>query len=230
MKLVLKTLFTAAMMMLLTAVAASALPLLPDAVGIQAVGVTATSNFGDIYVPERMIDQSDLSDSYVSGVTSTSVIDAFTNSNSGNGWHGSLLDTTGSITFDLGGVFTLDRVYLYWMNGGTANNIADLAVQVSSDAGFGTFVTAATFGTPSADRDRIDFSSLATGQYVRLDWTSLQGEYPDQYPGLNEFIAGGIAYIAPVPEVVPEAGSIELMGIALAALALAKRRLNKVLA
>ncbi len=191
--------------------------LLSNAVGIQATAVSATSNFGAPYTTDRTIDQSDLSGNYVSGVTSTNVIDGFTNLSLTNGWHGSLGDARGSITFDLGASYTLDRIYLYWMNAGTANNIADFSVEVGTDASFTSSVVAANFGAQTAAQERVDFANLATGGFVRLNWTSLQG----QYPGLNEFIAGGV--LGQVNN-VPEPSTLALFALGLIGFAATRKR------
>ena len=204
---------------LIGASAASA-ALLTNAVGLQAVDATSTSNYGAPYTTARTIDQSDLSGSYVSGVTSTSVIDTFTNLNQGNGWHGAFNDTQGSITFDLGAQYTLDRVYLFWMNGGGGNNIADFSILVSDDAAFSAPTLAASFGFPTAGQDRVDFASLATGEFVRLEWTNLQGSYP----GLNEFIAGGVAAMEQFPSQVPEPATAALIGLGLLGCFVSRRR------
>lgn len=190
--------------------------LLTNAVGIDPVSAISTSNFGAPYTTAKTIDQSDLSAHYVSGVTSTSVIDGLTNLNTAQGWHGSAGQTTGSITFDLGASFTLDRIYLYWMNGGSVNNIANFSIQVGNDSSFSSSVIAASFGTPSAAKQRIDFSALATGEFVRLNWTSLQGSYP----GLNEFIAGGVAGQTSVPE----PATLALLGLGLLGFAVSRKR------
>lgn len=205
----------AASLAFLAAANASA-TLLSNAVGLQATGAVATSNYGAPYTTARTIDQSDLSAGYISGVTSTNIIDTLTNTNSGQGWHGSYGASTGSITFDLGGLYTLDRIYLFWMNSGNGNNIANFSIEVSADSSFTNAVTAANFGVPNAAQSRIDFANLVSGEYVRLNWTSLQGSYP----GLNEFIAGGIAG----SNEVPEPATLALLGLGLFGLAAAKRR------
>jgi hypothetical protein len=197
---------------------AASAAILANTVAIGAVGAVASSNFGTPYTTDRTINQSDLSGSYVSGVTSTAVIDGFTNLNFGNGWHGGAGESTGTITFDLGGTYSLDRVFLFWMNGGGDNNIANFAIDVSGDAGFSSFTTVASFGMPSAPVNRIDFTSLGVGQYVRLSWTGLQG----LYPGLNEFVAGGVAVTGGVPE--PASWAMLIAGFGLTGAAMRRRR------
>ncbi|WP_262964791.1 discoidin domain-containing protein [Methylobacter psychrophilus] len=168
--------------------------LLSNAVALQAVSAISTSNYGGSFPVDKTIDQSDLSGHYVSGVTAASVIDTFTNLNSAKGWHGAAGNITGNITFDLGAQYTLDRIYLFWMNNGLANNIANFTVQVSENNTFSNALTVASFGLPNASKNRVDFNTSATGEFVRLNWTSLQGGYP----GLNEFVAGGVSAV-PVP-------------------------------
>jgi PEP-CTERM motif len=191
-----------------------------NAVGIQAVGATATSNFGAPYTMNRTHDQSDLSMSYVSGVTSTAMIDTITNLSFGNGWHGDALVSQGSMVYDLGSIWTLDRAYLYWMNSGSDNNAATLTFDVSADSAFSSFSTVGSLAGPTAPQNRVDFTSLATGRYVRINWNSLQGSYA----GLNEFIAGGTIVAGAVPE--PATWAMMLLGFGFVggALRSAKRR------
>jgi hypothetical protein len=216
MEMLMKNLFKlAAMLLALSGATNASAALLSNAVGLQAISAVATSNYGAPYTTARTIDQSDLSAGYISGVTSTAIIDTLTNINGGNGWHGSFGASTGSITFDLGAMYTLDRIYLYWMNAGSTTNIADFTGEVSADALFTNSVIAASFGVPSAAQERVDFASLATGEFVRLNWTSLQGSYP----GLNEFIAGGIASTA-----VPEPATLALLGLGLLGFVAGRKR------
>ena len=177
-----------------------------NAVGIQAINAAASSDYGPPYTINRTHDQSDLSMNYVSGVTSTAVIDTITNTSQGNGWHGDYGVQPGSLRYDLGSSWTLDRVYLYWMNAGGTNNIANLTFDVSNDSGFGSFATVGSFAGPAGAQNRVDFTALATGRYVRINWSGLQGEYP----GLNEFIAGGIAANGVVPE--PDTWALMILG------------------
>lgn len=196
--------------------AASAAPILSDAVAIQPVGVEATTTLSNLYTAANTIDKVSLSANYISGVTPASAIDSINPIISDNGWHGKFGVQNGSITFDLGSSYTLDRVFLFWMNQdqGDINNIANFNIDVSADASFSSFLTAATFGFPIAPKNRVDFSSLATGEFVRLNWTALQGSYP----GLKEFVAGG------VPSSVPEPASIALLGIGLAGIGAMRRK------
>ena len=203
------------MSLLSLAGAAQAAPLLSNAVAIGAVGAIASSNFGAPYTISRTIDQSDLSGTYVSGVTSAAVVGGFTNLNTARGWHGAANVLNGTIVYDLGGLYTLDRVYLFWMNAGSANNIAGITVDVSSSASFAQFSTVGNLTAPTGPKNEVDFTSLATGQYVRLNWSALQGNYP----GLNEFIAGGVT--AAVPE--PATWALMIAGFGMVSFSLRRR-------
>lgn len=196
---------------------ANAAPVLSNAVAIQPVGVHATSVLAPSFTETNAIDQVGLSAHYVSGATPASAIDSISAVSGATGWHGKAGAIPGSIVFDLGSSYLLDRVFLYWANDGqqTNNNIADFTVDVTNDPGFTSLVMAATFGFPTGPKDRIDFAALATGQFVRLRWTAIQGTYP----GLQEFIAGGI------PASVPEPGALALLGLGL--IALGGLRLNR---
>jgi len=194
--------------------AANAVPILSNAVAIQPIGVVATSTLSSTYNANNTIDKVSLSANYISGITAASAIDSINAINDGLGWHGSFGVQQGSITFDLGSAYTLDRVFLFWMNSGSVNNIANFNIDVSPDASFSSFVTAATFGFPTAAQNRVDFSSLVTGEFVRLNWNALQGSYP----GLKEFVAGG------VPSSVPEPASILLLGIGLVGIGVMRRK------
>ena len=185
---------------------------------ILTVGVSLLTLTG---IDGNTIDKISLSANYISGVTPASAIDSINPIDDGLGWHGKINVQQGSITFDLGSAYTLDRVFLFWMNSGKFNNIANFNIDVSADAGFSSFVTAAFFGfpTPGKAKDRVDFSSLVTGEFIRLNWAVLQGTALNgPYPGLKEFVAGG------VPSSVPEPASIALLGIGLAVIGAMRRK------
>lgn len=192
-----KTIFSAAALVLaFVATSVQAAPLLSNAVALQPVSAIATTNYGAPYTTNKIIDQGGMSATYVSGVTAASAIDSYTINDYQQVWHGQYGVQTGNLVFDLGASYTLDRVFLFWTNGGSTNNIANFNIDVSNDSGFSSFVTAASFSNPSGAMNRVDFSSLVTGEFVRLSWTSLQGSYP----GLGEFVAGGVAAAVPEPE------------------------------
>lgn len=195
--------------------AANAVPILPNAVAIQPVSVVATTTLSTLYVAANTIDKVSLSANYISGITAASAIDGINPIDDQKGWQGINGVKQGSITFGLGSSYTLDRVFLFWTNNGDKNNIANFNIDVSADDSFFSFVTAAFFSSPTPGKaiDRVDFTSLATGKFVRLNWTALQGSYP----GLKEFVAGG------VPLSVPEPASLALLGIGLAGLGAMRR-------
>ena len=185
-----------------------------DVVGLQAVSGTASSTFPS-WLIEKTFDQSDLSTGYTSGVTpwaTISTIDMFTFF---NGWH-DLGVGSGTLAYDMGGIYQMDRVKLFWMNGGTTNNIADFTIEVDDNAGFSSPTLVHThFGSPTSNKDEFFFTSAEIGQYLRINWSSMQGDFA----GLNEIIVGGSA--------IPEPGTLLICSVfAGAGLVFNKRRRN----
>ena len=199
---------------------ANAAPLLSNAVAIGAVSAIATSTFRPPFTIDRTIDQSDISGTYVSGVTSTTVVDGFASLTDSFAWFSASGASVGNIVFDLGSIYTLDRVYLFWANSGNVNNMADITFDVSSDSNFALFSSPAAFdGNPTAGVNRIDFTSLGIGRFVRLNWNSRQGDYA----GLNEFVAGGVANVGGgVPE--PANWAMLIAGFGLTGVFMRRRR------
>ena len=183
--------------------------LIDNVVGLQAQSVTTTSELGG-YLSDVTIDRTD----YVSGVTSWTDIEAL--SYDTTNYHTQANASTGTITWDLGAVYNMDRVRIDWTNGGGANNFADFTIQTSNDALFTSATTVySNFGAPTSTFETIDFTTLGVGQYIRLDWTSTQGTYG----GMRELIVG-------VGEVnnVSEPATLAMLSVLM--LGLAARRRN----
>lgn len=158
----------------------------------------------------NVIDQSGLSGGFTSGTTDYSdyLLTSPTHvaaSKGGSPWLSNNGNTTGSIVFDLGGFYSIERLAI-WQGGSTGGggistprNINGITLEMSTDSAFTSPFAAGSFNVPQdasvsaypvRDFDLTD----SVGRYVRLNITSNHGD-----PGLTRF--GEIAFdVNAVPE------------------------------
>lgn len=168
-------------------------------VGYQAVSGTATSNLSSSFFDvDFTFDKSALSSNYESGVTPWATIATIvhTGIDSNTSWFSENGVTDGYLQYDMGQVLTMDRVRLFWVNINQTNDpyvnsIGDFTVEVSNDASFGTSTLVLTdTGGPNAAQADYLFTSIASGRYLRINWTSFSTNN-SRFAGLNEIIVGG---------------------------------------
>jgi len=172
------------------------------------------------------IDQSGLSSGYTSGVTDFDTYLGGNPSHSfaalGNEWFASSAVTTGSVDFDLGGVYSLDRIAI-WNEDAAGVSRLDIYTSLDSLFAVNTFVGtfSLTNNTRNADylADVLSLAAITGARYVRFD---ILGAYPDEGGAANQASLGEVAFsVSPVP--VPAA--VWLFGTALIGLAgFGKRR------
>jgi hypothetical protein len=161
--------------------------------------VSATTTMGEAFPLVAAIDQSGLSDVYVSGVTDFATFTAGTT-------HVSLEDldwvsftTVGSATFDLGSLMSVDKVAIWNFGGPFAFldfAITQFTLVASTDAGFSSPITLGTFNpavfsTPNPAQV-FDFAPT-TAEFFRLQGFRSNGA---SSLGLGEIAFGQ----SPVPE------------------------------
>lgn len=171
--------------------------LAPNAVSANTMG---TYN-GDI---AHTFDQSGLSVGCASGVTD---FDAYVAGNpthavfsSSNAWAGLPGPVMGSIDYDLGLSITLESLAL-WTNR-TASAITSLSVFVASNSGFDDATNVGLFAPSPTLSVQAFATTPATGRFVRLTVTSVNG---------GNFV--NLAEVAFESATVPEPSSLALVGI-----------------
>ncbi|MES2460965.1 MAG: discoidin domain-containing protein [Armatimonadota bacterium] len=204
-----------ALLSAVSALPASAQVILSPTAVLQNTG----GNFNSYAGIGQTIDQSGLSTKFTSGVTNFNSYIAGNPLHStfyfGNEWFSSEGVTASTITYDLGAVYSVDRLAL-WNE--EAAGINTLSVFTSTDPGLVTFTAVGNF-TPTNNPDSIPypaqvFSLLTTNaRYVRLSVTGPQ--VPND--GTNLVGMGEIAFstsAAVTPNAVPEPSEWLAMGMA----------------
>ncbi|SEM75648.1 hypothetical protein SAMN04489760_1432 [Syntrophus gentianae] len=181
-------------------------------------------NWGPEYVVENAINQTGLSAGFVSGATDW---DAYFTGNPTHTlvapyyewWGNSNSGLTGSVTFDLGGLFTIDKLAL-WNE--EVTGIASFDVYTSTDGVVFNLVASNLLPTnnPQGYNYLADIFNLtnSVGQYVKLDLTGA-GE-----SGYNTVSMGEIAFST---SAVPLPSAILLLGPGLVGLAWVRRKVQR---
>lgn len=187
------------------------------------------STFSDLDIG-NVIDQSGLSSNFTSGTTNyatyLSTPPTHATMFSGDSWQSASGNSTGSIVFDLGDLYNIERLAI-WQGGASTGKFDDrhvngITLETSLDPAFTSPTSAGLFNVPPGagasaypvhDFDLID----STGRYVRLTIDSVHG------PNTAFATLGEIAFDVS-PATVPEPSSGLSLAIA-AGTALLFRRL-----
>lgn len=192
-----------------------------------ATVVSSTAPAAAGYTAAKLIDQSGLSLSYVSGVTD---FDAYAAANpthygtsEGNGYFAA---APASVVFDLGARYTLTKFGLWNDNDfqGVKNFTLEISpnTQFNNPASLGSFV--ATYGPDNYSIPvglQIFDLADAAGRYVRLTFTNANA---GSYVNVGEVIFGAGPTVAAA---VPEPGIVGLLGLGLLGLAASRRKTAK---
>lgn len=190
---------------------------------LQPAGASTDMGNFPTYGPTNAINQSGLSDSYVSGVTDFDSFVASTHTvgggNSHNAWFAESGVTTGVFDFDLGGTFEIES-FAFWADPqGIGQSVNSFTLLADDNADFSSPVILGTFnaadGPGGQNSDETNFGQAfgftpTSASYVRMEIHSNHGS--DSTTGISE-----AAF-----ELIPAPASLSLFGAAL--LGLSRRR------
>lgn len=187
--------------------------------------VNVVSSTGDAVPVANLSNQSGLESNFVSGVTD---FDAYNPGNVlhdypwGNEWFAPLGSATGSLVFDLGYKYTIDR-FAFWNedSGGIAEIVGFSSLDgVSWSPSIGTFTPTDNTLNMNYVADVFEFPAIA--RYVRFDLTATDPTDQGYAPTLA---IGEVAFS--VAEPVPEPATMLLFGAGLGVLGVFRGRKRK---
>lgn len=208
-------------------------PLQAEATYIHEASSVTYVTAGSSTSPNLMIDQSGLGTSYASGVTD---FDAYNPASilhnwqydpaSGNAteWFGDYSTLIGDVVFDLGGLFTVDRI-AFWNEDGEGINSVD--VSYSTDGS--SYGAAQTFAINNSEWGSDYVAQILTlttpgyAQFIKFNLTAAKAE--DGYPNLS---IGEVAFsVAEPTNPVPEPATLLLFATGIVGFLGAKGRKRK---